>query len=79
MSQDIIIDNIIMTILFSLVLKKKNLFVNTNTIHSVESFLLWNSYTTFFFTIFFTSSTTTKREKHSDMKPTCYLELTWSI
>lgn len=52
MSQDIIIDNIIMTILFSLVLKKKNLFVNTNTIHSVESFLLWNSYTTFFFTIF---------------------------
>ena len=53
MSQDIIIDNIIMTILFILVLKKKKLFVNTNNIHSVESFLLWNSYTTFFLTFFY--------------------------
>ena len=52
MSQDIIIDNIIMTILFILVLKKK-LFVNTNNIHSVESFLLWNSYTTFFLPFFY--------------------------
>ena len=52
MSQDIIIDYIIMTILFILVLKKKKLFVNTNNIHSVESFLLWNSYTTFFLPFF---------------------------
>ena len=78
MSQDIIIDNIIMTILFILVLKKKNyLLIPTTSIQ-------WSPFSyeipiPHFFYHFFTSSTTTKREKHSDMKPTCYLELTWSI
>lgn len=50
MSQDIIIDNIIMKILFILVQK---IFVNTNNIHSVESFLKYEIPIPHFFLPFF--------------------------